>query len=166
MVSPGEKHIGTMQIFNHGGTMAKQRIFLLKGFLFYSLFLCAVLFSGDAFAVGENPGSARTPILTRLSTEGNIDVLRVTVIVDSGTDGCGPYNVSIFMSRGGGESFSVGSDRGTAMAPGMNRAHSVTLRKKHWPGMRYLISGIVNWGPDAQVPIPELRFEDLPPVRR
>ncbi|NTW11441.1 MAG: hypothetical protein HGA26_08800 [Chlorobiaceae bacterium] len=146
--------------------MAKLCFFLPKGFLVSSLFLCAVLFSGNAFAVGENPGSARTPTLTLLSTEGNIDLLRVTVIVDSGPDGCGPYTVSLFMSRGGGESFSVGSDRGTAMAPGMNRAHSMTIRKKHWPGMRYVISGIVNWGPDAQFPIPELRFEDPPPVRR
>lgn len=146
--------------------MAKTRFLSRKWLPAALLLVLALLLARDTFAIGENPGTVRTPALRLLRTEGNIDVLRVTVIVDSGADGCGPYTVSLFMSRGGGESNSAGSDRGFAMAPGMNRAHSITIRKKRWPGMRYVISGFVNWGPDAQIPISELRFEDPPPVRR
>ncbi|NTU97666.1 MAG: hypothetical protein HGA62_07640 [Chlorobiaceae bacterium] len=145
--------------------MAKTTISSPRGLVASILFVCAMLFASDSFAVGENAGSVRSSSIRLLRTEGNVDIMRATVIVESGADGCGPYTVSLFMSRTGSESHSVGSDRGTAMAPGMNRAHSMTIRKKHWPGMRYLISGFVNWGPDAQIPIPEVRFEDPPPVR-
>lgn len=145
--------------------MSAKWLFILKRLPVSVVLILALIHAGDSFAIGENPGTARRPILTLLRTEGIVDVMRATVIVDSGSDGCGPYTVSLFMSRGGGESFSVGSDRGTAMAPGMNRAHSFTFRKKHWPGMRYVISGSVTWGPDAQIPVPELMFDDPPPAR-
>ncbi|NTW57393.1 MAG: hypothetical protein HGB20_10210 [Chlorobiaceae bacterium] len=145
--------------------MAETRFLRLRRVLVAFLFFFALSFPPDVFALGENSGTVRSTTLRLLRTEGTTDILRATVIVESSADGCGPYNVSLFISRNGGESYSVGSDRGTAMGPGMNRAHSVTISQKHRPGTRYVLTGYVVWGPDAQIPIPETRYE-VPPVPR
>ncbi len=145
--------------------MAEQRFLRMRRVLFAFLFFFAFSFPLDVFALGENSGTVRSTTIRLLRTEGTTDILRATVIVDSSADGCGPYAVSLFMSRNGGESYSVGSDRGTAMGRDMNRAHSVMIRQKHRPGTRYVLTGYVVWGPDAQIPVPEAQYE-VPPVPR
>ncbi|NTV17367.1 MAG: hypothetical protein HGB09_07990 [Chlorobiaceae bacterium] len=144
-----------------GGTMKKRRFLWLRHVTVAALFSFLLFQSADTCAVGENPGTVNPPTIRLTRTSPTTDVTRISVRVRGGTDGCGSYAISLYVPSEGRTDRPVATASGDALAAGRNRSHTFTVRLRHSPGATHVISGFVNWGPDAQMPIRELNISDF-----
>lgn len=144
----------------------KMEKFLRRGVLTATLFTLVMFLPVNAYAVGENPGELGTPTISLVSTTTSTDTTRVRIIVRGGSDGCGAYNISLFVPSEGKTDRPVATARGDALRPGRSRTHFLTVNLRHNPASTHVIAGFVSWGPDAQVPIPEIRIRDADLHRR
>jgi len=146
--------------------MKRRRFLLLRRVTAAALFSFLLFPAAEIFAVGENPGTVGPPTIALTGTSATTDITRVIVRVGGGTDGCGSYTISLFVPGEERTDHPVATASGTALAAGRNRGHGLEVRLRHSPGAMHVISGFVNWGADAQIPIRELRISDFDLHRR